>query len=574
MAIEMRVLFAGKLPSKTRLTRKMKELGFPFSIVPPLGSLETQKGYMPMRFRGEDTGVEFDVFEDGETLREFARVNPERRLHRSANFRWGGDATEMLCGMCACAALATLVDGLVLDEFSPRPLSPDEAIESARTTLASIAPPETTRERRPGTRPADLRRYLKPLLKARDDLVLIERYLVIRPVRHLLRGVFFDRSERHSLDAVGRIRPLYLREGLRQFGNRFGPIPWRVDEPYFQALLETLLAQDAFERVGKVTTLSEFGAYLMVRDWVGSLDDWALINTMLLAGERERAAEQIERVRDEYGSSDRSYREFSALLDHSSRDVESFCAQYHAQEASAAKELKLEKIWEPSPFPIELPVAARRQSAEAFFSTTPWVVRRPSQLMELPAQSGDVRFAIDVFRRGDRLALIAPLTAEEAEERHHASEKYVLAARLDSGLCLVLKRELCTDPNDPLSRSILDRMTEDQRRRIKLWIALQSSSHLVETSTFTHCDRDRTVRMYGVDVFTWKTKRTAFYRRLIFPDDGDPAENTPASQTCGDYAVTAADQDIVIFPLPAFGEYADLAERMLKTLRMTGYELN
>jgi hypothetical protein len=400
MSIEIHVLFAGKLPGKTRLTRKMKELGFPFSIVPPLGSLETQKGYMPMRFRGEETGVEFDVFEDSKTLREFARANPDRSFDRSANFRWSGDEIEMLCGMCACAALAALVDGLVLDEFSPGPLSPDEAIESARTTLASIAPPETTRERRPGTRPADLRRYLKPLLKVRDDLVLIERYLVIRPVRHLLRGVFFDRSDRHNLGPVGRIRPLYLREGLKQFGNRFGPVPWRVDEPYFLALLETLLAQDAFERVGKVTTLSEFGTYLLMKDWVGFLDDWAFINTLLLAGERERAAEQIERVRDEYGSSDRDYRELSALLDHSSRDVESFCAQYHAQEASAAKELQLEKIWEPSPFPIELPAAARRESAEAFFSTTPWVMQRPSPLMDLPAQSDEIRFAIDDFRRG------------------------------------------------------------------------------------------------------------------------------------------------------------------------------
>ena len=107
----------------------------------------------------------------------------------------------MLCGMCACAALATLVDGLVLDEFSHRPLSPDEAIQSARTTLASVRRRRDTRGT-PGTRPSDLRRYLKPLLKVRDDLVLIERHLVIRPVHHLLRGVFFDRSDRHSLGPV------------------------------------------------------------------------------------------------------------------------------------------------------------------------------------------------------------------------------------------------------------------------------------------------------------------------------------------------------------------------------------
>src|SRR6185503_6957300 len=96
MSIEMHVLFAGKLPSKAKLMRRMKELGFPFSIVPPLGSLETQEGYMPMRFRGDETGVEFDIFEDSESLEDFADANPDGRFDRSANFRWGGDMTEML----------------------------------------------------------------------------------------------------------------------------------------------------------------------------------------------------------------------------------------------------------------------------------------------------------------------------------------------------------------------------------------------------------------------------------------------------------------------------------------------
>ena len=88
MSIEMHVLFAGKLPSKAKLARKMKELGFPFSIVPPLGSLEEQEGYMPMRFRGDETGVEFDVFEEREDLAEIADAELAEKFERSANFRW------------------------------------------------------------------------------------------------------------------------------------------------------------------------------------------------------------------------------------------------------------------------------------------------------------------------------------------------------------------------------------------------------------------------------------------------------------------------------------------------------
>ena len=55
----------------------------------------------------------------------------------------------------------------------------------------------------PGTRPADLKRYLKPLLKQRSDLVLIGRLLLIRPVRHIVRGVFFDRtSDKYQFEIV------------------------------------------------------------------------------------------------------------------------------------------------------------------------------------------------------------------------------------------------------------------------------------------------------------------------------------------------------------------------------------
>ena len=420
MSIEMHVLFAGKLPSKAKLARKMKELGFPFSIIPPLGSLEEQEGYMPMRFRGDETGIEFDIFEEREDLAEIAGADLAQKFERSANFRWGGDQIEMLCGMCACAALATLVDGLVVGEFSDAPLSADHAIEAARKELAALPPPETTRRRDPGTRPADIRRYVKPLLKVRDDLVLIDRHQVIRPVRHLLRGVWFQPTGHRSMFYLQRfIRPLYSSYGGLGFGNRFGAAEWRVYEPYFQALLEAELAQEAFEHVGQVTTISDFRAYLEA-DWDGRGAAETCIVTMLLCGESERAAQYLAQLRErrarfteseyqdllerkargetlelhdlmmrelekERREGDSYYLKMRALFDGFTRDAAAFCAQRHAREASVAKELKLDGMWEPSPFPIELPAAEQRRAADALFSTIPWITQRASPLMDLPA---------------------------------------------------------------------------------------------------------------------------------------------------------------------------------------------
>jgi hypothetical protein len=186
MSMETHVFFRGKLPSKAALTRAMKELGLQFSITPATGSLEAQSGYMPMRLRGEETGVEFDVYGDHVAVEEFGDVGVDAGFERRASLRWGGDFQEAVAGMSVAAALAR--NGVVFDEAEGRLLSADEAIALVRQNLQVLIKPEE--RKRPGTRPADLKRYLKPLLKLRPDLMLIGRLLIIRPVRHLLRGAF------------------------------------------------------------------------------------------------------------------------------------------------------------------------------------------------------------------------------------------------------------------------------------------------------------------------------------------------------------------------------------------------
>jgi hypothetical protein len=213
MSMETHVFFRGKLPTKAALSRAMKELGFPFSIKPATGSLEQQSGFMPMVLGGEETGVEFDVWHDHSAVMEFADVGVDPSFERMANFRWGGDYQEAVAGMCAAAALAKLVNGVVFDEAEDKLLSIEDATLVARRSLETLV--NRDEPARLGTRPADIKRYLKPLLKQRSDLVLIGRLLIIRPVRHLLRGVFFDRtSDKYQFQISRCITPLFpVEEG-------------------------------------------------------------------------------------------------------------------------------------------------------------------------------------------------------------------------------------------------------------------------------------------------------------------------------------------------------------------------
>ncbi len=192
MASEIHVLFRGALPHLKALSSTMAELGFPLKVRYAGGSMEQQRGFMPMWFRRDEIGVEFDVFEGRAAVEELAGKEIDPRFDRSGNFRWSSDDDEMLAGFCAAAALAKLVDGVVFDEQDARLLSADEAIELARQVLQDAL--KRRRTRRPAARPADVKRYLKALLKERSDLALVDRLLVIRPVRHILRGVVFGRT--------------------------------------------------------------------------------------------------------------------------------------------------------------------------------------------------------------------------------------------------------------------------------------------------------------------------------------------------------------------------------------------
>ena len=446
--MEMHVLFRGKLPSKAALTRTMKELGFPFSIAPPAGSLEQQSGYMPMRFRRDESGVEFDVFDGRSDVEDIAgghAGNIDPGFDRSANFRWGGDETETLAGMCAAAALAKLVNGVVIEDEEGLLLSVDEAVAFARKHIDLIVKPEA-KDKRPGTRPADIKRYLKPLLKLRSDLVLVDRRLVVRPVRHLLRGALLDRtSDKYSFRIWRYIMPLFAgSEGGVGFGDYLGVANCPVWQPHFEPLLMDALVEDVFAPLGNVTMLADFPAVIQQNRFLEQT-----VTGLVLAGEQERALEYVEQVERDDQMSEYGKNLVRKQWDRVLGDIEALCAEARAKEAEVIKALKLEHIWEPSPFPVEVPIAERKsRTAEPAFSVTPWVYRPSWLLGDVPEQPGDVRFAKAAHYRNGNVFLHVPLTYEQAEERHRNLEDYVLAVRLPEGQLLLVSR-FGWDRNDP-----------------------------------------------------------------------------------------------------------------------------
>jgi hypothetical protein len=567
MSTEIHVFFHGKLPDKKALSRAMAELGFPLTIKP--GSLDRQRGFMPMRLRREEAGVEFDVF-DRTFIEELAADDEElagqidSRFERSANFRWGGDEDEMVSGLCAAAALAKLVDGVVLVDWESKLLSPDEAIALARETLEDVLKREAKHPRR--TRPADIKRYLKPLLKQRSDLVVTDRMLLIRPVRHVLRGAFLERtSDKYRFQILPYLKPLWSsRWRLAILNSIYGTPVWH---PHFEPWLIDTLQQEVFTPLGKITTHD---------DLAGALPEelkffTTRVSALVLAGERDHAEECVRNVENSEHV-DRWQDEIKSTRDLLARDIKEVCAEFHAREAKAVKAMKLEAIWEPSPFPVEVPSAERKsRTAEPLFVPEPWPSRPPGLLLDVPQVSGEVFFAKDWLLRGkEDPMLVAALSRAEAEDRHQNGEDYVLAARLPGGRLLLLERE-GTDRRDP------DRADHPNPPSPAVYaggfqLRLYGAHLLVTARSFRHLEVDGVADLSWVEIADRKTRGDIWACRF----ERDDAEVTISDHRGGELSrktkkVTDAEMNQFRCPTPAFGEFDALIRVVLGVLRSEGF---
>jgi hypothetical protein len=569
MSMEAHVFFRGKLPTKAALSRTMKELGFPFSITPSTGSLERQSGFMPMKRRGEETGVEFDVYSDHAAVEEFADVGVDAGFEHRASLRWGGDFQEAVAGMSAAAALAKLMNGVVFDEAEDKLLSADEAIAVARKNLQELVKPEDAKH--PGTRPADLKRYLKPLLKQRSDLVLIGRLLIIRPVRHIVRGVFFDRTSDKYQFGLRLIVRLLVEPGDHEFlGSEIDIGLCRVWDPDLPALLFHVLEQDVFSKLANLTSLADVDRDLGLGSEQRIAGFGTTVTAHILAGRRERAREMIDSFAAQPGNKDRSQtwlRNQRAFLE---QDAASLGTEARSWEAKVAKVHRLGDAWEPSPFPIEVPEAERAQRCdEPQFPARPWIAPPPGLVNAPPTQPGEIGFASKLLLRRSGLVLAVALTRQEAAERHRTRQDYVLAMRRPDESLLVVRHLTGWSPHDP------------EQPRNPAYVPCRSyhvelhgsEGRFLHASIDEEIERPRVLRMWSINIYrkfgycnVWQMHNDTRARTIEIHD------NRKASDSYTKRPMTDAEFDLCEFAEPEFEDFNEMLQRVETFLQMEGVE--
>jgi len=432
-------------------------------------------------------------------------------------------------------------------------MPPEKAVAYARKTLSNVKPPD----KHFGTREAHLKRYLKPLLQQRRDLVQIGYRLLIRPVRHLTRGVLFDHTgNKYVFRLWPHIDALYAPHGGVGYGADYlDDCTCEVWQPHFQALLIDQLLENVLTDLGAVTTLDA----LLRR--ARRMGDKAYVRTLVLAGRLDEAGAVVRKL-EQNPRSQADAMQAKALREFIMRDIDTICAEARAVEADAAKKFKLTEIWEPSSFPAELPAARRPgRSAEPVFLTTPWPERPPWLLHPMPDQRADVRYAKDTIRRGDHVSLLVPLTCEEAKARHEHFEDYVLAARTTNDRLLTLQR--LTAGGDRRNPAYADRW----ERLSRVHFRLQAREHRLyarfrpDTPDVLILDTLRVFvegwqrQLWGYEVETDGRIRTGYMpkedRDVRFPTD--------------------AEINLLTCPMPAFGEFDAIVARMLALPRIAGF---
>jgi hypothetical protein len=441
MAEEVHVFFAGDVPSRTSLSAALRRLGWPFVIKRIEARLSDQSGYLPMTLRGEETGAELSFSTVDDDARQLV-PDLNAAMDRIAHLRWGASELEMAAALCLAAALADLTQGLVFEEAGGRSMSAVEAIPWAGQHFAAVKPVSKSL----GAREADLRRHLRPLLGLRKDLALVGRALVATPIRHVVRGAFLDRSS-DRYEVV--IRPYLVLPAHGPYS-----LTWLQDErvilrtwqEHFHELLIDTLAGLVFDSLDRIGTIADF-AREAAHDPHGYTHDSRLaMMAHLLAGELDQAQTMLDSGRSA-GWRQQFVDELSGMAERNGSELHAAC---HAREAESMRMLKLERFWEPTPFPAELPRSDRSRSREPAFPVYPWPARPKGILVEQPGAAGEMTFCREVQHRRAQFVAVQPLSLAEATAAWADRRPYACLCRLaEDALLIVTWITSAGDPRDP-----------------------------------------------------------------------------------------------------------------------------
>lgn len=218
---------------------------------------------------------------------------------------------------------------------------------------------------------AQVKRAVQPLLQRNADLALVGRLVLIKPVHHILRGIFIDRSFDPDL-FVPTWAVVFLFEPHCSFSFNWGERVynrargvWDVNDPEIPATLCEAIEEVVLPLLRPVKTIDDFVAFTTKERFRYTyLDFYELRKVFVDVARGDLAA---ARSICEFLATDRARRKHLPMMQEEyDRITKALCPCVAAGdrpglvqllrdwEAESARMLKLDRVWEPTPFPLEL----------------------------------------------------------------------------------------------------------------------------------------------------------------------------------------------------------------------------
>jgi hypothetical protein len=215
---------------------------------------------------------------------------------------------------------------------------------------------------------AQVKQALQPLLQRNPDLAIVRRWIVIKPIRHLLCGVGIDRGL-DPLKFVPTWSVILLPDLQERFGFLWGERVrgrhgiWKITDPDVSSAMCDAIEQEALAPMRSIKTFDDFiDLTAKLRRPERHLDFYPIARlTVDIARGDLAAAEAICK----YLKTQKGKAEYFYQQQRYERAVQGLCPLVaagdraglakllHSYEAQSVKNLKVEKYWEPTPFPIE-----------------------------------------------------------------------------------------------------------------------------------------------------------------------------------------------------------------------------
>lgn len=207
---------------------------------------------------------------------------------------------------------------------------------------------------------AQVHKAMRPLLERHDDLAFVGRHLIVKPVHHILRFICIDRCsdpDRFVPHYVTNL-PFLGYDGWSLGSGYMIARPktlWKVSNPASIELMLDVIESEALPRLRGINSLDDYVADVTADPTSAGYfyaKDSEQLGIAVATGDFDKARSICDKVIARKSWSLLHLPEFyPALLEN---DRPALAEALHAREARTVQHLKLQNVWERTPFPIEL----------------------------------------------------------------------------------------------------------------------------------------------------------------------------------------------------------------------------